>query len=378
MHVRPEEHHRPGTPGPVRVPRGLRVAAALSWRLLVVAAALVVVWQAVTTLADVVIPAAVAGLLAALLAPLVRWLTMRGVPRTLAAVVVLVGGLAAVGGVLAVVVGTVVNGWPELQLQVAQSVESLHQWLRNGPLHLSDQQLAQMRDQATDTLRSSQGEVATKAVTTAGTVASVLGGLLLGLFTLLFLLRDAGRIWRFMFRVCVPERLQARVDVAGRRAFAALVAYVRATALVAFMDALGVGVGAALVGVPLAPVLAALVFLGAFVPYLGSVLAGIVAVLVALATQGLASGLIVLAVVVVVMQLEGHVLQPLLLGRAVNLHPLGVVLSITAGFVVGGAAGAVFAVPVVTVVAVSARSWSRDHGEPHAVDPYRPQHSQPA
>lgn len=342
------------------LPLGFRVVAAVCWRFLVVVGVLVILHQIFFRMYAVIMPVAVAFLLAALLAPVVEWLAGKRVPRTLATALVLVSGLAVVGGVFALVISTVVNGLPGLQSQVGQSSRGIHQWLRQGPLHLSQQQLDSALQNLTDTLRNSQAELTSGALSTAGAVFEFLGGVLLGLFTLLFFLRDGRGIWSFFLRVAVPSGVRSRVDVAGVLAFSSLIAYVRATAAVALMDAVGVGIGAAIVGVALWPVLAALVFLGAFVPYIGALIAGTLAVVTAFVTTGVFPGLIVLAVVVGVMQLEGHVLQPLFLGHAVRLHPLAVVLGIAFGFVVAGVAGAVLAVPVIAVINTAVRSLAAD------------------
>lgn len=338
------------------MPRGLRVAGAVSWRLLAIAAVLFVLGRIASVLAELVIALGVALLLAALLAPLVGKLTRWGVPRTAATVLALLLGLVVVGGVLALVVITVINGLPGLQAQAAQTVEGVHHWLRTGPLRLSQGQLDDWVQRITDYLRTSQSGLTAGAVSTATTVLSVGSGLLLALFTLIFFLRDGGRIWRFALRVAVPGHVRDRVDVAGQHAFHSLVAYVRASAAVALMDAVGIGVGCALVGVPLSAALAALVFLGAFVPYVGAMITGSVAVLMALVTTGPLPAIIVLAVVVGVMQLEGHVLQPLILGHAVRLHPLAIVLGVTAGFLGAGVAGAVFSVPVIALLNAGVRA----------------------
>jgi predicted PurR-regulated permease PerM len=174
-------------------------------------------------------------------------------------------------------------------------------------------------------------------------------------FILIFFLYDGPGIWRFVTRG-VPARVRDRVDVAGRRGFAALVSYVRATAAVALVDAVGIGIGLAIVGVPLVIPLAALVFLAAFIPIIGAVVAGTVAVLVALVANGFISALIVLAVVIGVMQLESHVLQPWLLGRAVRLHPLAVILAIAGGLIAAGIAGALLSVPLLAVLNAGVKS----------------------
>jgi len=343
------------------VPRALRVAAAVSWRAVVVGGAVYLALHVAVQLYVLTMSVAIAVLLAALLAPVAHWLRRRHVPRTLAAVLVLIGGLAVVGGVLTPVVSTMAHGFPGLQSQVTQSVQEVRSWLQTGPLKLSRNQLDQAFEQVITAVRNSRQNLTAGALDTATAVFSFLTGLLLSLFTLLFLLRDGRRIWHFLLAVLVPPAVRDQVDRAGDEAFRTLTAYVRATAAVAFMDAIGIGIGTALVGVPAAPVLAALVFLGAFVPYVGTTITGSIAVLVALVTRGPVPGLIVLAVAVGVMQLEGHVLQPLILGHAVRLHPLAVVLGITAGFLASGIAGAILAVPVIATANAAVRSLLRDN-----------------
>ena len=178
----------------------------------------------------------------------------------------------------------------------------------------------------------------------------------------------------------MPQGVRTRVDVAGRRGIAALVAYVRATAVVAVVDAVLIGIGLLVLGVPLAVPLAALVFLGAFVPIIGAVIGGGAAVLIALVANGPITALIVLGIIIAVMQLEGHVLQPLLLGRAVALHPLAVVLSIASGLVVAGIAGALFAVPLLAVLNSSIRSLlspADEHVDPDDVHTSSPEETGP-
>ncbi|QFZ23887.1 AI-2E family transporter [Saccharothrix syringae] len=360
-----------------RVPRLLRVSAALSWRFVAVVAALYVVATVVGYLATIVIPVGVALLLAALLSPAVSQLNRARVPRGLATGLVLVGGIAVVGGVLTFVITEFSKGLPDLQDQVSASLDTIRDWLRDGPLHLSDVQLQEYLDRVVAELQENQAEITSGALTTAATVGEILTGLLLALFTLIFFLHDGDGIWRFLIRV-VPADVRDRADVAGRRGFASLVSYVRATALVAVVDAVGVGIGLWLVDVPLVVPLSALVFLGAFIPIIGAVVTGAVAVLVALVANGPVAALIILAVLIGVMQLESHVLQPLLLGRAVKLHPLAVVLAITAGLVVGGISGALLSVPLLAVLNSGIRSLLSESDravEPRDVDVHEPQES---
>ena len=361
------------------VPRGLRVTAALGWRLLVVVAAVYVLGIIAGRLAAVVVPVAVAVLLAALLSPAVQALRHHGVPRAAAAALVLVGGLAALGGVLTFVVVTFVRGVPALAAQLSASVDTVVGWLTTGPLQLSATQLAGIQAQVLSTLSANQASITSGALTTAATLGETVTEMLLVVFVLIFLLHGGAGIWQFLLGA-VPAGVRTRVDVAGRRGLAALVSYVRATAVVAVVDALAIGIGLAVRGVPLAVPLAALVFLGAFVPIIGAVVGGGVAVLVALVANGPVSALIVLGIIIAVMQLEGHVLQPLLLGRAVKLHPLAVVLAIATGLVVAGIAGALFAVPLLAVLNSgirSLRSAADEHVDPDDVHTSAPEESGP-
>lgn len=365
--------------GDVYVPRVLRISAALGWRFLIVVAALYVIGTVAGYLAAVVVPVAIALLLAALLAPAVHWLQERDAPRGVATMLVMVGGLALVGGVLTFVVVTFVRGVPDLGNQLTASVDAVVEWLTNGPLRLSEEQLRGYQNQLLDTVSANQASITAGAITTAATVGEIVTETLLVVFTLIFFLQGGGHIWQFLLGA-VPAQDRARADVAGRRALAALVSYVRATAVVAVVDAVAIGIGLAVLAVPLAVPLAALVFLGAFVPIVGAVLAGGVAVLIALVAQGPITALIVLAIIIAIMQLESHVLQPLLLGRAVKLHPLAVVLAIAVGLLVAGIAGALLAVPLLAVLNSGIRSLLSEadhHMDPEDVHTSAPEDSGP-
>ena len=342
------------------VPYWLRVAAALCWRLLVVAGALYVLGHLFIRLSLVVIPVAVALLLAALLGPAVDGLGRRGLPRGLSAAVVLVGGIAVVGGVLTFVVRAFIEGLPDLQEQVGESIATIKNWLVTGPLKLSKTELNNLQDSLTRAVTENRQQITSGALSTVTGIGHFATGALLVLFTLIFFLYDGRRIWTFLARA-VPRAHRDRVDVAAQRSFASLVAYVRASVLVAVVDALGIGLGIWGLGVPLVVPLAALVFLGAFIPIVGAVLTGVVAVLVALVTNGLVTALLVLLVVIAVQQIEGHVLQPLLMGRAVALHPLAVVLAVAGGAVAAGIVGALLAVPLVAVLNAGIRSLLSEH-----------------
>lgn len=351
------------------LPRVLRISAAASWRFLVVVGALYVLSQVASRLSLVVIPVAIALLMAALLAPAVSLLTRLRVPRGVATAVVLVSGLAAVGGVLTFVINAFIAGLPDLQDQVARSLDTIRNWLATGPLHLRQDQIDHYVDQAMKWVQSNQSQFTSGALATATTFGNFLTGLVLMLFTLIFFLHDGRRIWSFLLRV-VPAPVRSNVDLAGVRGFTSLVGFVRATVIVAVGDAIGIGIGLAIIGVPLVVPLAALVFLAAFVPIIGAMASGAVAVLVALVTKGPIAALLVLAVVLGVQQLEGNVLQPLLVGHAVRLHVLAIVLGISVGVVLAGIVGALLAVPLMAVLNEAVRSLAAgDDGGPDASRP---------
>jgi predicted PurR-regulated permease PerM len=317
----------------------------------------------------------VALLLAALLQPGAAALVRRGWPRSLAATTMLVVGLGVVSGIITLVVQQIASGFTDLAEQVSEGIGQVQSFVvRTFPITRG-----QLEDAVTalqDTLVDNQDTIATGAITTATTVGHVFTGIVLALFTLFFFLKDGRSIWLWLVGL-FPQEARAYADEAARRSWRTLISYVRATVVVALVDAIGIGTGLAVLQVPLVIPLAALVFLGAFIPIIGSFLAGTVAVLVALVSQGPITALIALAVVVAVMQLEGHVLQPLLLGRAVHVHPLAVVLAIAAGLLVAGIFGALIAVPTVACVNVAGTYLSRRHEGPRPPEP-RPERAKPA
>lgn len=338
-----------------RVPPAIRLTAAIGWRILIIFGMLYALGWLVGKLSVVVIPVAVALLLSALLAPAVSMLTRLRVPRGVATAVVLVGGLAAVGGILSFVINAFIIGLPRLQQQLTASLDTIREWLASGPLHLGQEQINNYIGQVGTWLEDNQQQLTSGALATATTVGNFLTGMLLMMFTLIFFLHDGRRIWLFLINP-LPDSVRPRIDLAGSRGFESLVGYIRATGLVAVGDAIGIGLGLAIIGVPLVVPLAALVFLAAFIPIVGAVASGAVAILVALVANGPIAALLVLAVVLGVQQLEGNVLQPLLIGRAVRLHPLAVVLAISIGVIVADIIGALLAVPVMAMLNSAVRS----------------------
>lgn len=323
----------------------VRKAAAWSWRLLVILGAIVALLWLVHRLEVIVVPVALAVILTALLLPAVDWLDRRGAPRGAAVALVLLSGFAFFGGIMSFVVSQFISGLPELTVQVTRSIENATRWLIDGPAHLSLEQIDKAGDAAAKALRDNQEKLTLGALSTAATLTEIVTGALLMLFTLIFLLYGGRNIYAYLTRI-VPARSRDRVREAGRAGFGSLIGYVRATLLVALVDAIGIGTGLAVMGVPLALPLASLVFLGAFIPLVGAVLTGFLAVVVALLAKGVVYALLTLGLVIAVQQLEAHVLQPLVMGRAVSIHPLAIVLALATGAVLAGIIGALLAVPV--------------------------------
>ena len=323
----------------------VRKAAAWCWRLLVILAAILALLWLVQKLAVILVPVALAVMVTALMVPAVDWLDRRGAPRGGAVALVLLSGFAVFGGIMTFVVSQFISGLPSLTEQVTRSIDNATEWLIEGPAHLSHEQIEKAGDAAVKALRDNQEKLTTGALSTAASLAEIVTGALLMLFTVIFLLYGGRNIYEYLTRI-VPAGTRERVRDAGRAGFASLIGYVRATFLVALVDAIGIGTGLAVMSVPLALPLASLVFLGAFIPVVGAVVTGMLAVVVALLAKGVFYALITLGLIIAVMQLESHVLQPLLMGRAVSIHPLAIVLAIATGAVLAGVVGALLSVPV--------------------------------
>ena len=346
------------------LPHGVRTAGAWAWRIILFVVAGYLLIRVVSLLRVVVIPVVVALLLAAMFEPIAAGLRKRGMNRSLAAGIVLVTGLIVVFGGLTLIVQTFISQLDDLSAQVGDGLNEVQNWLAQGPLHLSQAQLSDGLDRLQKSITENRSALTSGALSTAATLGEVVAGFFLVLFTLFFYLRDGGQIWTFLCRL-LPRDARIPAARAGHYSWHTLVSYVRATVLVAFVDAAGIGTGLAILRVPLALPLAALVFLSAFIPVVGATLTGAIAVLVALVTVGPVKALIALGVVIAVQQLEGHVLQPLIMGRAVALHPLAVILSIAAGVIVAGIIGGLVAVPLLAVVNTAVRYLvSHPDGEP--------------
>jgi len=329
------------------VPPGLQVAASWSWRVLLVVAIIALLGWLARYLSQVFVPVAVAILLAALLSPVSNRLRNWGLPRGAATAITVLGGMALIAGALTLIGTQIASQATTLSSSVTSGLNQLTEYLRNSPLPIPDSWFT-LRGWGTriqEFLSTSQTELAASAAEFGAQVGHFLAGFAIAIFSLFYFLYDGRGIFTFLLNF-FPRQSRARVDEAARKGWRSLSSYVRATILVALVDAIGVLIVALIIGVPVAPALAALVFIGAFIPLVGALVSGFVAVVVALVTLGWVQALFMLAGIIGVMQLEGHVLQPFLLGRAVKLHPLAVLLAIAIGIIVAGIVGALMAVPL--------------------------------
>ncbi|MFI1013890.1 AI-2E family transporter [Streptomyces sp. NPDC020965] len=336
-------------PDPVAaIPWGIRVAAEAGWRLLVLAGTLWVLMRIISAVQLVVLAFVAALLITALLHPTVSRLRRLGLPRGLATAVTAIAGFVVMGLVGWFVVWQVMDNLDNLSDRVRDGIEELKRWLLDSPFHVTESQINDLAKNLSDTIGTNTEEITSAGLQGVTVMVEVLTGLLLAMFSTLFLLYDGKRIWQWTLKL-VPAQAREGVAGAGPRAWRTLTAYVRGTVLVALIDAIFIGLGIWVLDVPMAVPLAVFIFLFAFIPLVGAVMSGALAVVVALVTHGVFTALMVLIVVLAVQQIEGHVLQPFILGRAVRVHPLAVVLAVAAGGLTAGIGGAVVAVPLVAV-----------------------------
>lgn len=333
------------------VPRGMQIAAAWSWRILVVLGVLAVLIFFIIQLRLLIIPLLVAVVLSALLVPFKNVLVRHRWPRWLAIATAEVGTLVVVAGLIFLVATQVSSGFDDLKQQSINSYNDLKAFLANGPLQISEADFNAYVAQIWSSIQQDSQTLISGAAAVGSSIGHVLTGVLLTLFSTLFILIDGERIWAWIVRL-FPRKARVATDGAGKAGWRTLQNFVKVQILVASIDALGIAIGAAILGVPLAIPIGVLVFLGSFIPIIGAVVTGAVAVFIALVYNGWVIALIMLGVVLLVQQIEGHVLQPLVMGTAVKVHPLAVVLAVAGGSMVAGIAGAFFAVPVVATVNV--------------------------
>ncbi len=322
--------------------------------ILILALAAIVVF-ALVQLKLVVVPLLLAIIIASAAAPLLTWMRSKGLPALAASWIALVAGIVVFGGIITLIVFAVRGQWDELVKSTSDGIDQVQDFLENGPLPIDAKQIEDARLAITDFLTSSQfGSGALAGVTVAGEIVT---GAVLTVVILFFFMKDGDRIWAFFLKpLSAPRR--ARGERIGRTAVTTLGGYVRGTAIIALVDSVGIGVGLAILGVPLALPLAVIVFIGAFIPLVGATAAGVLAALVALVANGPFIALIVILIVIAVNQLEGNFLQPVVMAQSLSLHPLVILVALTAGTILGGIVGAVLSVPIAAVTWAIIKVWN--------------------
>lgn len=355
---------RPPLRDRVQVPIGLERATAWSWRLLLIAGAAAVGIFIIIQLRFLVIPLLVAVLLAALAAPL--WIGLRTLkfPRVLATLTTVVTFFGVVGGLVWLVINELVQGWESLRERTIFAYDDFVQFLLDSPLEVSRAQLNGWFDSFISQAEIDSTWVVSGALSVGAGVGSWLVGAGIAIFALIFFIHDGERIWRYLV-TWFPRSARPAALGSGLAGWKTLLSYVKAQIFVAVVDAVGIGLGAFILGLPLVAPIAIAVFLGAFVPIVGATVAAALAVLVALVYEGPLIAVIMLVIVLVVQQIEGQLLQPLVMGAAVRIHPLAIFLAVAGGGYLAGLVGVLFAVPVVAFVNVvvsylAAGTWRTD------------------
>ena len=327
-----------------QVPWAVDLAAAWAWRALVIGAAGYIAYRVMAYFSVIFLPLAISLLIAALAGPVVASASKVHINRKLASAIVVVGGLGTVVLLLTFVGTQISAGFSDLSAQVVSGLEEIRRWLRTGPLQASDSQINDVLREAQSAITSSSQELLTQATEVGTAIGHIVAGLFIVLFASYFFLADGARIWAWVVRL-FPRAARLRADESGKVAWRSLTQFVRATVIIALADAIGIMIVAFILKVPFATAIGVLVFLGAFIPMVGATISGSVAVLVALVAHGPIVALLMFGGVILVQQIEAHVLQPFLTGRFVALHPLGVIVAIGMGVLLGGVAGALLAVP---------------------------------
>ncbi|MGN6426489.1 MAG: AI-2E family transporter [Leifsonia sp.] len=330
------------------LPRGVRLASEWAWRLLVIVALAGVVVYLVVVFQDIVVPLMVALLVCALVAPTVGTLRQHRWPKWLAIVVCLVALAAILGGLVLLIVWQVRVGLPQLERESVAAYNRVRDALRQPPFSISDHQLAGYLSQAGAFLQKDSATILGGALKVGTATGHVLTGSLIALFATIFMLIDGRGIWNWIVRI-FPRSAKPGLTAAGEAGWRTLTSFVRVQILVAIVNAVGIGLVAFFLGLPLAVPIAVIVLLASFIPVIGAIVSGIVAVAIALVFGGPIQAVIMLAGVLGVHLLEAHVMQPLLVGGAVKVHPLAVVVGVAAGTGIAGVPGALFAVPLIAV-----------------------------
>jgi predicted PurR-regulated permease PerM len=349
-----------------RVPGWLQTGAAWSWRLLLLAGALYLIARVISVLAIVVVPCTAALLLTALLQPLKARLRQAGLHNLAATWCTLLIGALVLGGLVMLVTNRVNADYPVLLKETRHTTTQVEAWLAGAPFHIKSSNVQDALNNIPGYLSKHKALVEGTVVTGGKIAAEFFGGLVLMIFVMFFLIKDGDRIWSWLISGMRGETGR-RMTRAGHAAWHTLVFYMRGALAVAAIHGVVIGLVLYVMGAPLVIPLAVLVFLAAFVPLIGLLVAGALAIVVVLAAKGWVAAVILLGVLIVEDQLEGHLLQPQVVGRVIRLHPLAVILSLAVGGVLAGIVGAVVAIPVVAVITRAVPELRR--GDPGASGP---------
>ncbi len=353
------QRRRRSTPEIQRVPSWLTTSAAWTWRILLLILGFTAILYVLIRLYLVTLPVIIALILATLCVPVARWLERHRVHRMLAASIVVFGGLAAVAGIITALTPSFIREVRELGPTVTEAVETLLGFLEAN-FGWDRAEVMETMEAGLATLAEQSGQLAAQVWSGAAIAVQAVTAIVLAIVLLFFFVKDGEQIVDWMIARS-PRPYEDTIRAVGRRSWNALSGFIRGTAAIALVDAVGIGIGLAIVGVPLVLPIAVLVFLGGFIPVIGAFVTGLIAVLVALATGGFQQALIVLAIVVGVQQFESNVLQPMIMRRAVRLHPVVILAALTAGASLIGILGAFLAVPVAAVAAAAANELRLRH-----------------
>ncbi|WP_081866182.1 AI-2E family transporter [Blastococcus sp. URHD0036] len=341
-----------------RLQRGIRTLAIASAELLLIVLGLYVLGEILGKLWVVLLPTIIGLLITTVLWPPTRFLRRHGWPPALASATVLLGAIAVFGGIIALIAPQVVDQVETLADQVGGGLQDVQDWLQGPPFNIGEDQIGDTIDNAINELQSRAGDIAGYAATGATAIGNGLINLVLALVLTFFFLKDGPR-WVPWLAAQTGRRAAPHVAALSDKAWTTLSEFIRQQAYVGFIDAFFIGIGLWILHVPLVLPLAVITFFAAFVPIIGAFVAGAFAVLIALVDQGFGTALAVLIIVLVVQQIEGNILQPLIQGRGFNLHAGVVILAVTAGSSLAGITGAFLGVPVAALIAVTYR-YTRD------------------
>ena len=348
------------------VPKWLIRWSAVAWRLLIIAAGLVVVGYLFTRLRLIILPIVVALFVATVLAPPARWLRRHRLPPLLATWAVLLGSVIVIGGLIWGLYTLTQGQFNQLGHELSNGVNRAERYLTNGPFHLSHKQVNDYVNQAKNFFTKNQGTIVKGALSGATIALEVAGGALLALVLTFFFVKDGDRISGWALSLFKGRRAED-MRTLGRQTWATMAAYVRGTAANGFVNAVLLSLALIGLGVPLVLPLALLTFIGGFLPIVGAIVSGAFAALVALVIKGPIAAVIIIGVTIVIHNVEGYIVGPKVLGHEVNLHPVAIILVLAAGTAIGGIIGAFLAVPL-TAILIAVYNHYHDPGRLEPLD----------